>query len=388
MRRRTVLLLAFLTLVVSACSGSGPQSALDPKGPIAKEIDDLWKLVYVLAFAVFVFVMGLLLWSIVRYRDKGDDVEPKQVHGNTAIELGGVVFSVVLLTIIGVPTVQVLLDIRDTPTGPDVIEVNVIGHQWWWEFEYPDLVADDGTSLITANELHIPADTDVVLSMTSADVIHSFWVPSLNGKRDVVPGRTTSLTLVADGAQLASSADHDPRIFMRDGSPTPDGLIAIIPGQCAEFCGLAHADMRIRVFVHDDAGFDTWVGEQLAPSAVPAGVDDDDATGAALGYNTFEALCTTCHQAKVVNADGTVEVVGARLAPNLTHFGSRETFGSATFLNNPDHVADWLANPSDLKPMDPDRNDIPAGRILGMPNLGLSAEEIAGLQELLLEEWR
>jgi cytochrome c oxidase subunit 2 len=277
--------------------------------------------------------------------------------------------------------------VRQVPTGPDVLEVTVIGHQWWWEFEYPDLRADDGTTLITANELHIPADTDVSLTMTSADVIHSFWVPALNGKRDVVPGRTTNLTLNADSAALAASADHEPTIFIR-ADDVPEGLIAVVPGQCAEFCGLAHADMRIRVFVHDDAGFDTWVEEQLAPSAVPAGVDDDNPTGAALGYTTFQALCTTCHQAKVVTEDGTVEVLGARLAPNLTHFGSRETFGSATFVNARDHLAQWLANPADLKPMDPDRNDISAGRILGMPNLGLSSEEIAGLQELLLENWR
>ena len=382
-----MLLLAVTTLLVSACSGSGPQSALDPKGPIAEEIDNLWELVYVLAIGVFIFVMGLLLWSIIRYRDKGDDSEPKQIHGNTVIELGGIVFSVVLLTVIGVPTISTLLDVRRIPSGPDVLEVTVIGHQWWWEFEYPDLRADDGTTLITANELHIPADTDVSLTMTSADVIHSFWVPALNGKRDVVPGRTSNLTLNADGAALAASGDHEPTIFIR-ADDVPEGLIAVIPGQCAEFCGLAHADMRIRVFVHDDGGFDRWVEEQLAPSAVPAGILDDTPTGAALGYNTFEALCTTCHQAKVVTPDGAVEVLGARLAPNLTHFGSRETFGSATFVNTRDHLARWLANPSDLKPMDPDRNDISAGRILGMPNLGLSSEEIAGLQELLLENWR
>ncbi len=383
-----MLFFALTTLLVSsACSGSGPQSALDPKGPVAEQIDDLWELVYVLAIAVFVFVMALLLWSIIRYRDKGDDAEPKQIHGNTVIELGGIVFSVVLLTIIGVPTISTLLDIRQVPTGPDVLDVTVIGHQWWWEFEYPDLIADDGTTLITANELHIPADTTVNLTMTSADVIHSFWIPALNGKRDVVPGRTSNLTLIADGAALAASADHDPATYIRSDD-VPEGLMAVVPGQCAEFCGLAHGDMRIRVFVHDDAGFDTWVEEQLAPSPVPAGVDDANPTGAALGYTVFEALCTTCHQAKVVDADGTVAVIGARLAPNLTHFGSRETFGSATFVNTRDHLAQWLANPADLKPMEPDRNDISAGRILGMPNLGLTTDEIAALQQLLLETWR
>jgi cytochrome c oxidase subunit 2 len=376
-----------MTLLISACSGSGPQSALDPMGPIAEDIDELWTLVYVLAFVVFVLVMGLLVWAIFRYRDRGQEEEPKQLHGNMAIELGGVVFSVVLLTIIGIPTVSTLLDIRGLDDDAVAVEVTVTGHQWWWEFEYQDITSDDGRWIKTANELHIPADTNVKLVMGSADVIHSFWVPALNGKRDVVPGAETILTLHADSGDLAASDAHDPSIYIR-GDDVPEGLIAVIPGQCAEFCGLAHADMRIRVFVHDDAGFDRWAAEQLVPAALPAGVDDDEPTGAALGYTVFDALCTTCHQAAVEGPDGTVELVGAEFAPDLTHFGSRETFGSATFVNDPDHLRQWLAQPSDLKPMDPDRNDLSIGRILGMPNLGLSAEEIAGLQELLQEMWK
>ena len=380
------VLVAFLTFVASACSGSGPQSTLNPKGPISKQIDDLWQLVYVLAFAVFIFVMGLLVWSIVRYRDKGDDIEPKQIHGNTVIELGGVVFSVVLLTIIGVPTVQTLLEIRAIPEGPDVIQVQVIGHQWWWEFEYPGFTSPDGRQLTTANELHIPADRTVNLNMTSFDVIHSFWVPALNGKRDSVPGQTSNLTLEADSVVLRDSDDHVPTDFGADLDP---GLIAVIPGQCAEFCGLAHADMRIRVFVHTDGGFAEWVEEQLRPAALPRGVDDDDPSDAALGFTVFDVLCTTCHEATIINADGEVEVIGNRRAPNLTHFGSRATFGGATFLNDANHenLRAWLDNPSDLKPMDPDRNDIPAGRILGMPDLGLTTEEIDGLVQLL-DSWQ
>jgi cytochrome c oxidase subunit 2 len=239
--------------------------------------------------------------------------------------------------------------------------------------------------LITANELHIPAGQEVFLSMTSADVIHSYWVPPLNGKRDVVPGNLTHLRMQAD-------------------EPTPEG--EPILGQCAEFCGLAHADMRIKVFVHTPEDFDAWVASQLEPAAVPvAGAPDPEAEAPASdtlagGWNTFTALCTSCHQANVEYTDGVTELVGPELrtttvedetfnlalAPDLTHFGGRTSFGGAVFDNLPEHLSQWLANPADLKPMDPDRNDIPAGRILGMPNLNLDDGQIAGLIALL-ESW-
>jgi len=365
----------FLALLIGACSGSGPQSALETKGPIARDIDGLWELVYVLAVGVFIFVMVLLVWALWRYRERsGDTAEPKQIHGSTFIELGGVVFSVVLLTVISVPTVRDLLDIRRIPEGPDVLQIQVTGHQWWWEFEYVDERGPDGRTLITANELHIPEDVTVNLTMTSADVIHSFWVPPLNGKRDVVPGRITNLTLIAD-------------------DPTPPGQP--IPGQCAEFCGLSHADMRIKVYVDTAADYAAWVESQLAPAVEPP-VD----TPAANGWSTFQAVCATCHQVTIEDVEGEVATYGpernvdvdgtsfrSSFAPNLTHLFSRATFGAGTFALSPDHLADWIDNPQDLKPMNPDANDLAAGRILGMPDLGLSPTEIDDVVALL-ETWR
>ena len=364
-----------LLTLVAACSGSGPQSALEPAGPIARDIDGLWDLVFYLAAAVFIFVMALLLFAMWRYRErKGDDTEPKQLHGSAFIEVGGVVFSVVLLAIISVPTVRGLLDLRAEPTGDDVIHINVTGHQWWWEFEYVDVIGPDGSTLITANEFHIPAGKTVYLSMTSADVIHSFWVPKVNGKRDVVPGQVTHLKMIAD-------------------EPTPPGQPH--PGQCAEFCGLAHADMRIKMHVDSEADYAAWIEAQLAPSELPA-----EGTVAAAGWDTFNAVCTTCHQVTLEDVEGEVTTFGperyisadgmefrSSFGPNLTHLFSRGTFGSGTFVLDNQHLTQWIDNPESLKPMAPERNDLAAGRILGMPSLGLTAEQIAEVVALL-ETWR
>ena len=379
-RRRFLLVAALSGFVLAGCSGSGPQSALDPKGPVARDIDDLWTLVYVLAVVVFVLVSAGLIVSIIRFREKkGDDQEPKQLHGNTALEITWTIIPAVILAIISVPTVQGIFDIRNEPTGAR-IDVDVVGHQWWWEFTYPGFTDSEGRPLTTANELHIPSDETVYLTMTSADVIHSFWVPALNGKRDVVPGSESNLILRAD-----PGLENEDVGFGR----------GIIPGQCAEFCGLAHADMRILVFVHSQADFERWVAGQLEPAVVP----EDDGGTLAAGYQSFELICTACHQATLRGPDG-VEVVGPRsvldvdgrlfdsaLAPNLTHFGSRSTFGGASFDSTSEHLAEWLANPADLKPMAPERNDIAAGRILGMPNFGLEKPEIDGLVALL-ESWK
>jgi cytochrome c oxidase subunit 2 len=378
-------LLLIVALALAACSGEGPQTALEPQGKFARDIDGLWDLVFWIAVVIFILVQAALVYAILRFRErKGDERRPKQVHGNTTLEISWTILPAVILAVIAVPTVQGVFELREIPEGDDILHVTVTGHQWWWEFEYPDLVDEQGRALLTANELHIPAGREVLLTMSSADVIHSFWVPPLNGKRDVVPGKVTNLRLLAD-------------------EPTPEGQP--IYGQCAEYCGLAHADMRIRAFVHDEAGFAAWVAEQNGPAPLPLASTDDVSTAAADtvagGWSTFSAVCTACHQAKVEFSDGVTELVGVEdrrvqideadfhlaLAPNLTHFGGRETFGGASFDNVTEHLSAWLANPSDLKPMDPDRNDIAAGRILGMPNFNLQNDEIAGLVALL-QSWQ
>ena len=371
--RRLALLTSITALVLAACSGSGPQTALDPQGQQAADIDELWELVFVMASVIGIIVLLALVYSIFRFRErKNDDRRPKQIHGNNTLEITWTIIPAVILAVLAVPTVQGVFDLRAEPTGPDVVQVTVTGHQWWWEFTYPDFEAAGGDAVTTANELHIPAGVPVYLTMTSADVIHSFWVPPLNGKRDVVPGQVTHLTLEAF-------------------EPTPPG--EYIPGQCAEFCGLAHADMRIRVFVHDSAGFDAWLAGQAEPAVVP---DDGPLADA---WSILNPTCTACHQV-TATVDGSTEVFGPRntlfadggtypsaLAPNLTHFGSRSSFAAGVHPNVPDLVAQWLDDPESLKPMSPEFNDIPAGRILGMPDYGLDANQIAGLVALL-ESWQ
>jgi cytochrome c oxidase subunit 2 len=332
----------------------------------------LWELVFIMATVVFVIVQAGLLYVMIRYRARQGDVgEPVQVHGNTRLEILWTIIPVVILAGIGYPTVKGIFDVRAIPRGDDVLQVQVTGHQWWWEFEYVDYADETGRTLVTANELVIPEDTEVNLTMTSADVIHSFWVPVLAGKRDVVPNRITNLTLIAD-------------------DPTPPG--EPYPGQCAEYCGLAHADMRVKVHVRTETDFESWVDGQLTPATVPT------AGTAAAGYDTFNITCVACHNATVARRDGVEDIGPVRslevdgvtftssLAPDLTHFGSRGTFGAGTFENNREHLAEWLANPSELKPMRPELNDISEGRILGMPNFNLSNENINNLIALL-ERW-
>lgn len=328
-------------LGLESSSGDLPQNSLDPAGPIARQIDDLWWLVFWLAVAIFIVVQVALVYAVVRYRRRKDEDRPvKQVHGNTRLEIIWTIIPAVLLAAIAIPTVSTLFELRAAPEPEDnALHIDVIGHQWWWEISYPDY------GFTTANEFHIPIDRPVYLTMTSADVIHSFWVPRLAGKRDLVPGRTSHLTLQAD----------EPDMYL---------------GQCAEFCGLAHADMRLRVFAETESDFEAWAQEQALPASIPT----DGA--AAAGWETFQLVCSSCHA-----IDGTTAV--AQLAPNLTHFASRSTFGGATFANTEDHLRDWLIDPSALKPMRPDLNDLESGRILGMPALGLSDEEIDGLIALL-----
>ena len=336
-------------LLLSACSGPDrlgieelglgdlPQNSLDPAGPAAETIDDLFWLVFWIAVGVFVVVEAALLAIVFAFRRRrGEDRAVRQTHGNTRLEIMWTIIPSVVLAVIAVPTVATIFDLREKPSElDDALEIEVIGHQWWWEFHYPEY------GFTTANEMHIPVDRPVYLTMTSADVIHSFWVPPLNGKRDVVPGRTTNLTLQAD----------EPGIYL---------------GQCAEFCGLAHADMRHRVFAHTTEDFEAWAQHMATPAEVPV------SGPASAGWETFLAQCAACHAVDGTDANG-------RLAPNLTHFAARTTFAAGTISNTEEHLREWLRDPSSLKPMRPDLNDIASGRILGMPDLGLDEQQISDL---------
>ncbi len=369
-RRGRLLLLAVLALALAAC-GEAPQTALDPQGPFAQQPDDLFRIVILIALAVFVVVQALIIYAVVKYRDKGDDSPlPAQVHGNTRMELVWTIIPALILAGIAVPTIQTVFDLAETPDG--AMEIEVIGHRWWWEYRYPGM-GPDGTDLVTANELVMPVDTPVHLVMTaeeagSADnaVIHSYWVPALAGKQDVVPGRITTLNLQAD-------------------------TTGVFQGQCTEYCGLSHANMRNYATVLTQAEFDAWVEEQRQPAPEPA-EGSLAARGKELFNQNFEVEglgqrnCASCH---MINGEG------ANVGPNLTHLMSREMFAGAIFdlynttdgwgtwdLDDPnvDDLKAWLINAPEMKAMRPTAE---TGAV-GMPNLGLSEDEADALVAYLL----
>ena len=321
-RRLPVVALAFLFV---ACGDSDklPQDALDPQGPYADKVHNLAKPVFIIAGLVFVLVQALVVYAAVKFRRRSEDEAPVQVHGNVRLELTWTVIPAAVLAVVGVLVVGTLVDLDKTPKGSDVVNVRVIGHQWWWEYEYPDL------DVVTANELHIPVGVPVAVSLESVDVIHSFWPPKLAGKLDAIPGRTNHLTLQADEAGTYF-------------------------GQCAEFCGLSHADMRLRVVAHEPAEFDKWVEENVKEAELPT--ETDAAAGAAL----FRAKgCASCHTVKGYSA--------GELGPDLTHLQQREVFAGAVFDLNEKNLRAWLRDPPAEKP----------GSL--MPNLELTEEEITSL---------
>jgi cytochrome c oxidase subunit 2 len=322
MRRRFVVVVALAALLLTGCAEDAPLDALEPDGPFARKADRLWDLTFALAVFVFVVVEGLIIYAVIRFRRRGDDDAPRQVHGNTPVEITLTVLPAVLLAFVAVPTVATVFELSEEPRGE--LEVTVIGHQWWWEYDYGDL------GVITANELHIPAGRPIQLSLESADVIHSFWIPKLAGKKDVMPGRTNELLMQAD----------KPGVYV---------------GNCAEFCGLSHANMRPSVVAHTAGEFEQWVAQQRA-----AAVDPNEGTAAGVGLDLFHAKgCAGCH-----TVDG---VSQGEVGPNLTHLRSRRQFAAGIFEMTDQNLAAWLRDPPGEKPGSK------------MPNLGLSESEIANL---------
>ena len=336
--------------LLAGCAEDAKQDSLDPQGPISEKIDNLFMPILYIAGAVFVLVMALCVITVVKHRERPGRPEPVQVHGSTKLEIGWTIAPALLLAGIAFPTINTIFDLSEEPKG-DVLEVNVYGHMWWWEYEYTD-GNDETRDLFTANELHIPTGRPVRLAMTSiepgipndgdaefaAGVIHSFWVPKLAGKQDVVPGRINKLTIEA----------VEPGVYY---------------GQCAEYCNLAHADMRLRVVAHTPEDFEEWFEAQQQPAAKPTAGD------AAEGLALFSGKggCVACH------AMNGMEGAIARVGPDLTHLQSREVFAGATFDLSPENLKSWITNPSKMKPMRPEKGT-------GMPARGaagtLTDEEI------------
>ncbi len=357
-----------------------PLNTLAPAGSKAWAIFDLMLPVYIVAGIVFVVVHVALVWLAHRFRRADDHVEgvdePEQVHGNTKLEIGWTLLPALLLAVLAVPNVQTILAMTD---AEDPLEITVIGHQWWWEYRY-DVDDDGAVDIITANEAAIPVGRDVRFLIQSNDVIHSFWIPQLQGKMDAVPGRTHQLVMDAE----------------RPG---------LYEGQCTEYCGLSHGVMRMQVKALPEVEFDEWIEHMNEPPEQPT---DELALA---GQEAFVTQCTMCHQIDGIVSGDTApfeyssepdpnygETVNAatlaKNAPNMTHFMMRQKFAGGLLdlyegdqdpsvrpwedaEPNINNIKRWLRNPLEVKPMNPDNNQ-------GMPNYNLSEETIEQITAFLL----
>jgi cytochrome c oxidase subunit 2 len=309
--------------LAGGCAFDGPMSTVVARSDLNRQILSLYSIITWASVVIAAVVFAALAVILLRARQRAGGSElPRQIRGHTGLELAWTIAPALVLLIIAIPTIQVVFRTQSTATPKAAVEVTVRGWQWWWEFRYPSL------EVVTANELHLPVGRPVVLSLEGPDVIHSFWVPQLGGKRDVVPGRRNRITLTPE----------------RTGEYW---------GQCAEFCGASHANMGLRVVVEEPAAFDRWVATQKTTPPEPEGAA---AEGKAL-YT--RSACVGCHSIRGVSA-------GA-LGPDLTHFGSRTLFGAGLWPTTVEHVTAWLKDPPALKPGSK------------MPNLHLSDAEAKAL---------
>lgn len=283
----------------------GSPSIFAPASTPANSILHLAYFVLAITGSIFVVVGGLLTWALIRYRARGDDTsEPPQIYGSTQVELAWTVVPILIVVVLFLTTARIIFAIQDAPKPKSALDVTVVGHQYWWEFRYPKL------GIVTANELHVPVGSATYLHLLSADVIHSFWVPQLAGKTDVVPNHPNETWI----------------------EPQRAGLYL---GQCAQFCGIEHAKMLLRVYVDTPEQFAAWVKNQQEP-----GVQDPQV---AAGRQVFEThACTNCHAIAGTAATG-------RFGPDLTHLASRDTIASGSVANTPDNLREWIKDPDHFK---------------------------------------
>lgn len=313
-------LLLASTLLLTGCGG-----ALDPKGPGAERIADLWWVMFWVGLIPLVVVCVLLVMVVT-----GRGPQRFLTEGRLIV-YGGVAFSAVLLVPVVVMTI---VTERAMDAGPDgELVIDVTGHQFWWDITYP---APDGEGTVrTANELHIPAGQPVELLVTSVDVIHSIWVPEIQGKIDMIPGTVNQLTVEA----------AEPGVYK---------------GRCAEFCGIGHGVMRLLVVAHTPEDFDTWLEAEAAPARV---TEVDAGTRQVFGNS-----CAPCHTVQGLFEDQTFE---GDFGPDLTHFASRRMIGANLLPNTSEALARWITDPQGVKPGN------------RMPDVGLDPEELNQVIDLL-----
>ena len=310
-------LLAGVLLAAALCAASEPgasaiPSIFQPRSTPAESIRHLSYFVLSITGLIFLVVFSLLAYAVVKFRRKSGDSghEPAQMYGSTQIELAWTVIPILIVVILFAATARVIHAIQDAAKPASAVEVTVIGHQFWWEFRYPAL------GIVTANELHIPASdpaqpTPTFLRLLSADTDHSFWIPQLAGKTDLIPNRVNETWM----------DPRDPGIYL---------------GQCAQYCGTQHAKMLLRVYVDSAADFETWVNAQKQPA-----IQDDKEVA---GRRVFEATsCVNCHAVGGTNGTG-------HFGPDLTHLMSRSTIAAGAAENTPANLRLWIQNPDAIKP--------------------------------------
>ena len=294
-------------VLVAACGGpEPPMTTMAPKSDVAEAFRTLFLQIVGIDSVILVIVVVALFLGIFRYSKRSGIGTEVSRSTQLRLETAWTVGPALVLLMIAIPSVRMTFRLQPTTVPRDALVVQIIARQWWWDVRYPDL------GVTTANEIHVPVGRPVRLFLDSADVIHSFWVPQLAGKRDVVPGQTNEITLI-------------PRVA------------GVYPGQCAEFCGLSHANMGLRMFVDPPEEFGAWRARQVGPAATPAAGDAE--AGARLYAGS---TCTPCHTLGTASA--------GRLGPDLTHFGSRTTLAAGLLRNTPDNVAAWLRDPQAIKP--------------------------------------
>ena len=316
-------------------AGAGVTSIFEPDSPPAREIRDLGWLVLAISAGIFLVVQTLLIVAIVRgirARRRDASGDPVQLHGSVPIEVAWTVIPVVIVFVLTMITIRTIRDIDLTEAPEGAMEVVVIGHQWWWEVRYPSEDGDDGKEIVVANELHVPVGRPVWLRLESADVIHSFWVPRLAGKTDLIPGRTNYTWFEAER----------PGLYL---------------GQCAEYCGNQHAHMLLRVYADPPEKFDAWLETQRTAATSESSV--------VKGKRVFmEYACMNCH-----TIDG---VSDGMFGPNLTHLATRDTLASGMIPFNRENLRAWIDDPQAIKPG------------CNMPALKLDPDELDAVTDYLL----
>lgn len=338
-----VLLLA---LVLAGCGGDYPQSTVDPASDFGAAIQGLYSTIFWWSIFILAVVWGVLAFVLIRYRHRPGGPEPRKTRGHLALEIGWTAGAAIIVVFISIPTIQTVFRTQRGPTG-DALVVEVVGHQWWWEMRYPE------QDVVTANELHLPVDRAVELRLRSADVIHSFWVPRLGGKRDLNPW-------------VRRQGESGPRYNRMRFTLTEPG---IFHGQCAEFCGSSHALMGLRVVAEPEGDFQRWVQEMKAPAAPDSGSLADR------GRQAFmSSVCIACHAIEGTSAQGNI-------GPNLTRIGARTTIAAGVLENSPENLAAWIKDPERFKPGARMPGSEEGGG--GMPATGLSDEQVEAIAAFL-----